>query len=141
LFSSCFGSSRPVRRNGSRSDACQPAGPAGKTDRIGIRIPIPGTGIRFSALAQRSGNMKQDSKPEPCLYARVLGSEWESLPIPIRRFHDPGGRVITAGRFDVDHGTGLLARILASIFRLPRPGLARATTLEVLKDGYSECWE
>jgi hypothetical protein len=54
------------------------------------------------------------------LYARILGEAWNHLPAEIRDLHDVGDGATTEGRARVERGSGLLARLTAAIFGLPR---------------------
>jgi hypothetical protein len=44
------------------------------------------------------------------LYARLLGTSWEKLPLPIRALHDVGLAAPAKGRASVVRGSGVLAR-------------------------------
>lgn len=56
------------------------------------------------------------------LYRRILGEAWASLPAPLRAMHDFEGERIADGVAIVERGAGLLARVVASIFRFPAAG-------------------
>ncbi len=66
------------------------------------------TGVREGSL---------DASP---LYARLLGSAWHGLPPEIRDMHHVAGTASAQGRASVERGTGLLARLAASIVGFPK---------------------
>jgi Domain of unknown function (DUF4166) len=78
-------------------------------------------------------------KPTP-LYRRILGPRFDALPAVLRRFHDSpnGGRA--RGSLDVERGSGRLRNLVASLWRLPRPGSNVPVRLEVIVDGEKEHW-
>jgi hypothetical protein len=57
--------------------------------------------------------------PDQPVHRRVLGEAWNELPEPIRAMHDLRGTLVAEGRASVDLGSGLLARVVAVIFRFP----------------------
>ncbi len=59
--------------------------------------------------------------PAP-LYHRLLGSAWDTLPAPIREMHDLRGTMTAAGTAQIERGPGLLAALVATLFRFPRSG-------------------
>jgi Saccharopine dehydrogenase NADP binding domain len=66
----------------------------------------------------RDGDANEANYGAP-LYARILGSAWQSLPGPIRHMHDVRGRHAATGRAKLERGRGLLARLAAAIIGLP----------------------
>ncbi len=56
------------------------------------------------------------------LYRRVLGDAWAALPAPLQAMHDVGGGLRAEGVASVERGSGLLARLVAALFRFPRAG-------------------
>lgn len=63
--------------------------------------------------------MTHQQSADRCLYARLLGDAWPSLPSSIRTIHSVSARLEVAGRARVDRGTGFLTRIIAAVFRFP----------------------
>src|SRR5690606_32356689 len=53
------------------------------------------------------------------LYARLLGASFENLSPVLQRIHDARARKRYAGRCTIERGRGILARVLATIARLP----------------------
>ena len=74
------------------------------------------------------------------LYQRLVRDSWADLAEPIRSLHS--ARLVRArGHLRVDRGPNLLARLLATMLRLPRPSVAAETRLTVRVTGNGERWE
>ncbi len=76
----------------------------------------------------------------PILYRRVLGEAWDRLPHRLREMHDVRDRRRATGRAKVSRGTGLVSRMVATMFGFP--GAADDIPVEVdftVKDG-TEVW-
>lgn len=56
------------------------------------------------------------------LYRRMLGDAWQTLPEPIKAMHDLRGDRTVRGAAKVTRGRGLLARLVAGLFRFPDAG-------------------
>jgi hypothetical protein len=56
------------------------------------------------------------------LYRRLLGEAWDRLPASVRALHDLQGETRVAGRAEVDRGTGLLSRLVATVVGFPAAG-------------------
>ena len=67
-----------------------------------------------------AGDWREDSISDPCLYGRLLGEAWLSLPSSVRTLHSVSPRLEMAGQARVERGTGLLARTIAATFGFPR---------------------
>ena len=76
----------------------------------------------------------------PSLYRRILGDQFDKLPVVLRNFHDlpEGGR--GAGRFQIERGAGLLAGVLGLLLRFPVAGTNVLMTLDVSVEGDRERW-
>lgn len=74
------------------------------------------------------------------LYQALLGEAWVSVAPAIQIAHPPEMPVERAGRFDITHGCGLLARFLARWSKLPAAGNAVPTQLRVERTGNCEIW-
>jgi len=57
------------------------------------------------------------------LYRRVLGDAWALLPGPLRAMHDVAGHLQARGVAKVERGTGLFARLIASVVGFPQAGV------------------
>jgi hypothetical protein len=73
----------------------------------------------FAGLAIR-GAVREAPDPSWPLYRRVLGEAWGELPEEVRRMHE-GGRT-AEGEAEVERGSGVLARLIGLVFRLPAAG-------------------
>ena len=74
------------------------------------------------------------------LYRRMLGDAWAALPEPIRAMHDLTADRTAKGIATVERGTGLLARIIAALFRFPKAGRDVPLTVHFqVRDG-RETW-
>jgi hypothetical protein len=76
----------------------------------------------------------------PSLYHRVLGAQFESLPIVLQRFHDAPGGGRARGEFQVERTSGWLRRGLASVLRMPKEAMHVPVSLEVKIEGDRERW-
>src|SRR4051812_39669067 len=73
------------------------------------------------------------------LFNQVLGVSFADLPVPLQSLHN-GHSKRWCGTCDVERGTSLLSRIVASITSLPPAGSAQPieVTIECHEDG--ETW-
>lgn len=75
-------------------------------------------------------------------YARLAGEAWAGVCEPVRLFHSGEMPARWSGRFDVSHGPGLAARLLARLMRLPAAGEGLSVRLAVTAEGErGERWE
>jgi hypothetical protein len=72
------------------------------------------------------------------LYTALLGPAWTSLAPAVRRLHEGG--VSARGVFRVRRGASRLARLIASILRMPRPGEGVRVALAVESTRGEERW-
>ena len=56
------------------------------------------------------------------LYQRLLGEAWLLLPEAVRAMHDLDAELTAAGFATIERGKGVLARLVAWLFRFPQPG-------------------
>jgi hypothetical protein len=75
------------------------------------------------------------------LYARIMGDGWAQLAEPVRLVHVAQSAVRARGSLHIEHGRRFLARFLASMLRLPRPGDEVETRLVVTARAGVEHWE
>jgi hypothetical protein len=75
------------------------------------------------------------------LYQRLLGDAWASLPQPLAALHDLKVDLTAEGVAMVERGTGLLARLVAVLFRFPHqtPAVPVKVSFHV-QDG-KEIWQ
>lgn len=80
-----------------------------------------------------------DDSPTEGLYPRLAGPAWRELPKALQRMHDGPG-THASGVFEVLWSANPLARLLARLGRLPRPGAAVRVELHVQADERGETW-
>jgi uncharacterized protein DUF4166 len=76
----------------------------------------------------------------PALYPRLVGADWAALPEAVRAVHAGETEMRATGRFTVRGSSGRLARLLARLGGLPRPGTEVATELCVRPEPPGELW-
>lgn len=74
------------------------------------------------------------------LYQRVLGNGFAQLPPILREFHSLRDGGNARGVVSVQHGRGILRRILARVLHLPPQGECIAVDLQVRVQGGREIW-
>jgi hypothetical protein len=72
------------------------------------------------------------------LYQRLLGSIWESLPIPLQKVHNCKK---AEGIANVDAGKNLLSRLIQNLFGLPKAGQNIPIQVDFQKKGSGEIWQ
>jgi hypothetical protein len=77
----------------------------------------------------------------PCLYRRLLGPAFDSLPSALRDFHDVERERHFEAVFRITRGKGLLRGLLCRLGGLPRAGEAVPLRLRVVPEGASERWQ
>jgi len=78
--------------------------------------------------------------PEAPLYQRMLGEAWGQLPAPIRAMHELRGEKTVRGMAIVTRGSGLLARLVAALFRFPQAGDDVPVEVTFRERGGAETW-
>lgn len=75
-------------------------------------------------------------------FQRILGAAFDSLPIPVQRFHGLPDELHTAGFAEITASANLGARLLCKIAGLPRPGRDVPVTVSFHPDGNGrEFWD
>jgi hypothetical protein len=74
------------------------------------------------------------------LYARILGTAWETLPAAIRQMHDGGGVRTVHGRASVERGLNPLARLAAAIMSFPKAAADTSVRVQFTAAGSEETW-
>lgn len=74
------------------------------------------------------------------LYQRLLGARWWQLAPAVQCAHRAGDQIDSAGRFDITHGSGVLARLLVHWMRVPAAGHAVPTQLRRVHVQEGEQW-
>ena len=80
------------------------------------------------------------TRPPPSLYARVLGARFAELPAAVQRMHQPGWGQRARGMARVDGPGGVLARIVAVVFRFPPAAERVELTITIDPKGGREHW-
>ncbi|MDB5813420.1 MAG: hypothetical protein JWN23_537 [Rhodocyclales bacterium] len=75
------------------------------------------------------------------LYQRILGEAWSSLPEPLQTMHGWVGGMTASGLAKVERGDGLLARIVARLFRFPLAGQDIPVRVAFQMQGKHEHWQ
>jgi hypothetical protein len=70
-----------------------------------------------------------------------MGDSWTQMAEPVRSVHATDSIVRAHGHLRLEHGRHLLARFLARMLRLPRPGAAAETRLIVTARADGEHWQ
>ena len=74
------------------------------------------------------------------LYARILATAWDGLPVEIRRLHDVSGTSSARGRASVERGGGGLARMVATIMGFPKAAADTSVSVRFTASGDEETW-
>jgi hypothetical protein len=86
----------------------------------------------------RAGGGQTDTERPSGLYPRLLGPAWLDLHPAIRSLHLTDG--VATGRFEVQHGRGLGARLTCWALRLPPSAPRLEARLAIARDAASETW-
>jgi len=74
------------------------------------------------------------------LYRRLLGSRFDELPQRVAELHDVAAVSVWRGRADVERGSSLVARAVASLFGLPPAGRDQVLEVTFTPQGGAEIW-
>lgn len=77
---------------------------------------------------------------DQCLHKRILGTAWQSLPVVLRAVHGAGPKLTISGEASITRGSGVLARILASIMRFPAAGENVPVSVTFERRGMYDKW-
>lgn len=82
------------------------------------------------------------------LYPLLLDADWDSIGLSLRGFHDVTATRRAGGRFNIQHGSNWLARLMARMIRLPKAGLDVPSQVTIrcepsadVPAGWVEVWE
>lgn len=76
-----------------------------------------------------------------CVYRQVLGPNFDVLPARVRELHDLSAPSLWRGRADVTRGTSLMARAIATVFRLPPEGRDQPIEVRFTPHSTHEVWQ
>lgn len=106
-------------------------GPLTGSDQPGDELkPLPTLSIAMATRPQAPRG----------LYARIMGSSWLQLAESVRFAHATESTICARGRLRIARGRGHVARLLASLLRLPRASDAADTRLVVTSRGDVQHW-
>jgi hypothetical protein len=74
------------------------------------------------------------------LYARLLGSAWNELPLEIRRMHTVDRVAFAQGRASVERGAGVLARLVGLLLGFPKAAADTTVSVEFRAADGVETW-
>ena len=74
------------------------------------------------------------------LYARILGTAWETLPAAIRQMHDVSGTRTVRGRASVKRGVSALAQLVAAIMGFPKANPDTSVSVQFTAAAGEETW-
>lgn len=78
--------------------------------------------------------------PEP-LFRRVLGADWDLMPLAVRRMHEVGeGGGLASGRATVERSPGWFAWALSTAMGFPRSGVGVPLSVSFEPSGGGETW-
>ena len=76
----------------------------------------------------------------PPLYVRLMGDSAAELAAPVLRLHGTQDVTQAHGRLRIEHGRHFVARLVATLLRLPKPSATTATQLVVITRADGERW-
>lgn len=74
------------------------------------------------------------------IFQKILGNDWNNLPKPVQDMHSVKGDLQLSGHAKVERGNGILARLVAAIFRFPSAGLEVPIGVFIAKSADTELW-
>lgn len=72
-----------------------------------------------AALSDLAVRIERHSEPLTPIFPRVLGADFAALPETVRATHLTAGSTRRTGRASVTRGSGMVSRLLATLFRFP----------------------
>jgi hypothetical protein len=74
------------------------------------------------------------------LFELLIGPDYLSLPAPVRKVHDDCIQKIFSGTCRVERGSGLIAKMLASVLSLPSTGGNVSIKVRIERNKSTEIW-
>lgn len=75
------------------------------------------------------------------LYPRLLGERWTELADPVRQAHSLRDGECARGWFSICRGSGLMARTVATVLKLPRTASGARAELRIAAEKGGERWQ
>lgn len=75
------------------------------------------------------------------LYKRILGPQYEKLPVVVQELHNYEGSSIYRGECRVERGTNMISNLCATILSLPKAGEAVPVEVKFKQEGEKEHWQ
>ncbi len=95
----------------------------------------------FARLGIVTAELRGEPSPALPLHQQLLGEAYGRLPQPIREGHAVTSRLVLAGRASVERGTGVLARLAATLAGMAKPGRDVPVEVTMIRRGDREVWE
>jgi hypothetical protein len=74
------------------------------------------------------------------VYRRLLGPAFDQMPTALRALHDGTHSTVWRGRADVERGSSMMMRLLATLFGLPPSGTDQPLIVTFEPAGATEIW-
>ena len=118
---------------------------AGQEPQIGARpataeLDLADYATLFRDRRIYTADRRQDEIADGCLYGRLLGSAWQSLPTAVKSLHSASPRLTASGKAKVTRGTGILARLAAKIVGFPEAANDVNLSVSIQQTEKSEIW-
>lgn len=118
---------------------------AGRRPRAGARAALTEIEVadyekHFVNRSIYTGCRSADQVRDRCLYARVLGDAWDTLPLSLRSLHSGPSQSTVSGKANITKGAGLIARAVARLFNFPQAGDDVDVAVSFQRDNTSERW-
>jgi hypothetical protein len=92
----------------------------------------------FAKRTIYTGIREETSHRPACLYAKILGPAWESLPAEIQEMHH--GTVFATGQAKVERGEGWLSRLAGAVAGFPKASTLTPVDVHFTVSGDEETW-
>jgi hypothetical protein len=82
-----------------------------------------------------------DKHSSNSMFKTLLGNAWPVVPKPVREMHDQARDTRLSGLAAVERGNGVLARLIAGVFRFPTEGKNIPIDVMISKSPGQETWK
>lgn len=94
-----------------------------------------------AAMSDLNVSCHVDAATSPCLMQTVLADRWQQLPPEAQALHDVQDVAVFSGSASVTRGKGLIARLVAWLFRFPPAAEQLPVTVTKTRTAAGETWE